>query len=94
MPDLERSAVTPTAARSGLLWLMIILSAWSGTSSAGMTKATTAIAVTESSATAAATRVSEVALPEQLPHREWLSIRAAYEASRHAVQHSVQRDSG
>ncbi|MEO7323291.1 MAG: FG-GAP repeat protein, partial [Dokdonella sp.] len=91
MPYLERSAVAPAAARSGLFWLMIILSSWSGTSSAGMATASAAPGVTAPSATAAATIVSEAALPEELSRSEWQSIRAAYEANRHAVQRSVKQ---
>ncbi|MEO8959406.1 MAG: hypothetical protein ABI304_10720, partial [Rudaea sp.] len=91
MADLQRSTFTPAAARSGLFWLMIILSAWSGTSSAGMAKASAAPAVTAPSAAAAVTMDGEVALPAALSRSEWQSIRAAYEANRHAVQQSAEQ---
>jgi len=91
MPDSQRTTITPAAARFGLFWLMIILSVWSGTCSADMATATAATAVAAPSATAAATMDGEVALPEELSSSDWQSIRAAYEANRHAVQQSVLR---
>ena len=86
MSDSQRTTITPDAARSGLFWLMIILSAWSGTSLAGMATTAAATAVTAPSATAAIIMDGEVALLEELSSSDWQSIRAAYEANRHAVQ--------
>ncbi len=87
MPNSQRTTITLDAARSGLFWLMIILSAGMVTATA----ATAATAVTAPSATAAATMDGEVVLPEELSRSDWQSIRAAYEANRHAVQQSVQQ---
>ncbi len=88
MPDSQLTTFTPDVARSGLSWFMIILSIVSGASSIGMALATP-VAVTSPSVISAATLEGEVALPEALSSSEWKSIRAAYEASRHAVQPSA-----
>ena len=96
MTDAQRNTIIPAAGWSGLFWLMISLSAWSGTASAGTAVAATDI--TAPSATAAAVAPAaedgmdgEVALPEELSTSDWQSIRAAYEANRHAVQESVEQ---
>ena len=91
MTDSHRTTHTPAAARFGLSSLMIILSVWSGVSSAGMPTTTAAVAVTAPSATAAATKEGDVALPSALSRSEWQSIRAAYEATRHAMQQSAEQ---
>jgi len=91
MPDSQRATIKPGAVRSGLSCLMVLLSAWSGVCSVGTARATAAIAATALSATAAATMDREVALPAELTRSEWHSIRAAYDASRHAVQPSVKQ---
>ena len=91
MPDSQRAIIKLDAARSGLICLMVLLSAWSGVCSGGMAKATAAIAVSVPSATAAATMDGEVALPAEVSRSEWQSIRASYDANRHAVQQSVQQ---
>jgi len=91
MSDSQRTTITPPAARSGLPWLMIILSVWSGASSAGMATATAAITVAAPTVAAAATMDVDAALPEALSSGEWQSIRAAYEANRHAVQQSAEQ---
>ena len=74
----------PAAGWSGLVWLLIILSAWSGTASAGMAAAAAPTAL-DAGVTPAAVD-GEVTLPEELSSSDWHSIRAAYEAKRHAVQ--------
>ncbi|MEO7433558.1 MAG: FG-GAP repeat protein, partial [Dokdonella sp.] len=91
MPDSRRTTITPAAARSGLAWLMLLLSAWSGASSVGTAKATAASPASAPSAIAAATTGSSVVLPAELSRGEWRSIHAAYEASRHAVLPSVRQ---
>ena len=87
MTGSQRATITPAAGWSILFWLMITLSAWFGTSSAVMAAAATDILVTPVSAAAVAPAAvhGEVTLPKELSSSEWQSIRAAYEANRHAV---------
>ena len=89
MIDAQRSIFWPAARWSGLFWLLIILSAWSGTASAGMAAAAAPTAI-DAGVTPAAVD-GEVTLPKELSSSDWQSIRALYEANRHAVQQSAQQ---
>jgi hypothetical protein len=92
MSDARRNTTTPAAGWSGMVWIMIILSAWSGTASAGMATAAAPTALDAGVTPAAVDEVDgEVALPEELSSSDWQSIRAAYEAKRHAVQQSAEQ---
>ena len=70
-----------------------MLPAWSGTASTGMAAAATDITAASATdaAVASAAVDNEVALPEGLTSSGWQSIRAAYEANRHAVQQSLMQ---
>ena len=89
MTHAQATTIKPAASWSGLFWLLIILSAWSGAASVGMAAAAAPTALDAGVAPAAVD--GEVTLPEELSSSDWHSIRAAYEANRHAVQKSVQR---
>ena len=80
--------ITPAAGWSILFWLMITFSAWLGTSSAGLSAATTHITATSATAAAIApaTVAAEMGLTEELSTPDWQSIRAAHESKRHAVR--------
>ena len=88
MTDAQRNTIIPATGWSRVFWLMIIFSAWSGTASAGMVAAATDITAPSANAAAVApvAEDGEVALPEELSTSDWQSIRAAYDANRHAVR--------
>ena len=87
----QRNTITHAIALPGLLslallWLVLLLPAWAGTS----------WAATVPAAIAPATMDRQVPLPdemspEELSSSDWQSIRAAYEASRHAVAPSAEQ---
>ena len=88
MTDAQRNTIIPATGWSRVFWLMIIFSAWSSTASAGMVAAATDITAPSANAAAVApvAEDGEVALPEELSTSDWQSIRAAYDANRHAVR--------
>ena len=72
----KRNTITQVAARLGLLWLILMLPVW-----LGVTWAAAAPAMVD----------GQVGSPEELSSADWQSIRAAYEANRHAVQQPAQQ---
>ena len=71
MTHAQATTINPAAGWSGLFWLLIILSAWSGTVSAGMAAETVPTAL-DADVTPAAVD-GEAALPEELSRSDWQS---------------------